>query len=57
VTLGQVGFIDEGQEHILELLNSKPDFLSRSREVMKILIVNDEYNEMHWDGLHKAGLV
>ena len=57
MTLGQVGFIDEGQEHILELLNSKPDFLSRSREVMKLLNVNDEYNEMHWDGLHKAGLV
>ena len=54
--LGKLSRNEEAVVYINELLEIKPDFLKRPREIIKLLFVLDEHVEMIWDGLFKAGL-
>lgn len=54
--LGKLGRIEEAAVYLNELLEIKPDFLKRPREIIKLLFVLDEHVEIIWDGLCKAGL-
>lgn len=54
--LGKLSRYEEAVVYINELLEIKPDFLKRPREIIKLLFVLDEHVEMIWDGLCKAGV-
>ena len=54
--LGKLRRIEEAAVYINELLEIKPDFLKRPREIIKLLFVLDEHVEMIWDGLCEAGM-
>ena len=54
--LGKLGKINKAKIYTNELLEIKPDFLKRPREIIKRLFVLDEHVEMIWDGLQKAGI-
>ena len=55
-TLGQLGRTPEAQNALAELLQLKPDFASRGRDLMERLVFLDENVEMLLDRLRKAGL-
>jgi adenylate cyclase len=54
--LGKLGRAGRAKPYVNDLLATKPDFLKRPREIIKLLFVLDEHVEMIWDGLDKAGV-
>ena len=54
--LGKLGRTEDAEIYVNELLEVKPEFLKRPREIIKRLFVLDEHVEMIWDGLQKAGM-
>ncbi len=54
--LGKLGRAEKAKPSVNELLSTKPDFLKRPREIIKLLFVLDQHVEMIWDGLCKAGM-
>ena len=53
---GQLGLHTQATSSLQELLDMRPDFSSRARELMRRLVYLDEHVEMLLDGLLKAGL-
>ena len=54
--LGKLGRVKEATVYVDELLQMKPDFPQRPREVIRLLFVTDKHVEMIWDGLRRAGM-
>ncbi len=54
--LGKLGRAEKAKPYVNDLLATKPDFLKRPREIIKLLFVLDEHVGMIWDGLCEAGL-
>ena len=54
--LGKLGRTEDAEIYVNELLEVKPEFLKRPREIIKRLFVLDKHVEMIWDGLQKAGM-
>ena len=54
--LGKLGRTEKANPYVHELVDIKPHFLKRPREIIKLLFVLDEHVEMIWDGLCKAGM-
>lgn len=54
--LGKLGRVEDAAPYIEELLEVKPDFLKRPREIIRLFFVLDEHVEIIWDGLCKAGI-
>jgi len=54
--LGKLGRAEKAKPYVDDLLATKPNFLKRPREIIKLLFVLDEHVEMVWDGLSKAGM-
>jgi len=55
-TAGQRGLHDQARTALQELLQMRPDFVSRARNLMQRFVYLDEHVEMLLDGLLKAGL-
>jgi adenylate cyclase len=55
-TLGQLGRVDEGKQHVEKLLELKPDFCKRARILIGHFIKFEDIAERIVDGLRKAGL-
>jgi TolB-like protein len=53
---GQLGLPDQAKVALQELLQIRPDFPSRARDLMRRIVYLDEHVEMLLDGLLKAGL-
>lgn len=54
--LGKLGKTKEAGGYLDELLQMRPDFPARPREIIRLIFVLDEHIDMIWDGLRKAGL-
>ena len=54
--LGKLGRVKEAEIYVDELLQMKPEFPKRSKEIIKLLFVTEKHVEMVWDGLYKAGM-
>ena len=54
--LGKLGRAEKAKPYLDNLLATKPDFLKRPREVIRLLFVLDEHVEMILDGLCDAGI-
>jgi adenylate cyclase len=54
--LGKLGRTEEARGYLYELLEMRPDFPARSREIIRLIFVLDEHIDMIWDGLRKAGM-
>jgi len=57
VVFGKLGKVEEAKAAFLRIVALKPDFPQKALEYVKSFLINDNWVEKIFEGLHEAGLI